>query len=202
MSGAPRVLPVLILIPAGAPSRLPPWFWAGVGKGRERLSSLRRLRGLRAASGRGGGSGRRPPTAAAPEGREGAVPGGLQAWGAAGSSQQSLEIKVGPGGVHPVPCLAATSDLHSGSGPRRLSGPRPELRSRSAQPLEPARRDAPLALSRVRCTAICWAAIYLHGSSACSRSLTCHLLSSPRIENKTWTFWKGFSLILHILAWL
>lgn len=135
-------------------------------------------------------------------GEGGAVPAGLQAWGAAGSSQQSLEIKVGPGGVHPVPCLAATSDLHSGSGPRRLSGPRPELRSRSAQPLEPARRDAPLALSRVRCTAICWAAIYLHGSSACSRSLTCHLLSSPRIENKTWTFWKGFSLILHILAWL
>lgn len=61
MSGAPRVPPVLV--PAGAPSRLPPRFWAGVGKGGERLSGPHRLKGPRTASGLGDGSGRRPPTA-------------------------------------------------------------------------------------------------------------------------------------------
>ena len=100
--------------------------------------------------------------------------------------QQTLEIKVGPVG-RAARCLPGGSQRSAlGSGPRRLNGPRPEPRPRlraphvpAVQPLGSARRDAPMALSRVRCTAICWAAIYLRGSSACSRSLTCHLLSSP-----------------------
>lgn len=211
MSGAPRVPPVLVPVPAGAPSRLPPRFWAGVGKGGERLSGPHRLKGPRIASGRGDGSGRRPPTAVGPRGGR-ARRGGLRAWGAADCSQQTPEIKVGPVG-RAARCLPGGSQRSAlGSGPRRLNGPRPEPRPRLraphvpvVQPLGSARRDAPMALSRVRCTAICWAAIYLRGSSACSRSLTCHLLSSLP-PNKSLLRIKlrlsGKASLLFFICWL
>ena len=123
----------------------------------------------------------RPATPDGRRGERGSCPGGgLRAWGAAGCSQQTPEIKVGPVG-RAARCLPGGSQRSAlGSGPR--PEPRPRLRAPhvpAVQPLGSARRDAPMALSRVRCTAICWAAIYLRGSSACSRSLTCHLLSSP-----------------------
>lgn len=214
MSGAPRVPPGPRPRPRRCSQPTPP---AVLGRGWERRgAAVGSSPSEGTADSLGARGWERPAT---PDGRRAvgarggrARRGGLRAWGAADCSQQTPEIKVGPVG-RAARCLPGGSQRSAlGSGPRRLNGPRPEPRPRLraphvpvVQPLGSARRDAPMALSRVRCTAICWAAIYLRGSSACSRSLTCHLLSSLP-PNKSLLRIKlrlsGKASLLFFICWL